>query len=155
MDLFGSDISKGRIIKFKCQNGIDTSAIVSIGKTLRNLYVIDFKMLVNERFGMLPCFDKKTCIFSYGHDIAQSRNSVTCLLLFGTEQCAAGDNRDAFQNLLNWYDSHRLSAGKKGTISILGADRFNQGYLQGFQLNAYSAELNAAAVTFTYIPTDD
>lgn len=157
MDLYGNKLGKGGVIKLQCPDGLSARDIVSVdGLSGVDMYVVDFKQFAAERFGIMSCFANRTYLFSYGHDVSQSRSSVSCLVMFGTNGCDPGDGTGAVQSLVSFYNTNRLSKKSgKTSIKILKSGLFSKGYLVSFQLGGYSAELNAAVVTFTYICTDE
>jgi len=155
--IFGQNAKTKTVIRLEDPDspGIDASKIVNIpGFTPdgSNAFLIDFSTALQERFGLMPCFGNQTYVFAYGHDIGVSRS--TCTIIVFLSSCSVLDARSTVTTLASHYAANRLSKnGNKQVFSICGSGDFSSGLLIGMQIKAYSAELNAVAITLTYAPT--
>ncbi len=157
--MFGeNEIGKARLIKYEYKKGPDPKSFVSISGLTdslgesTNAYIVDFSALNNERIALMPCFGKRTYIFTYGHDLSTSRSSVTLIIFLGTKDCAPGDNTNALKKFTDYYKNNRISkSGTKISVSMGGDTGFASGHLISMQVKAYSPELNAVTVTVMYL----
>lgn len=157
MDLFG-ETAKGDVVKYTLDKGVDVDSIVHVQDLvmMQSCFIVDFSSFSAERFAVLPCFDNKTYVFAYGHDMTQSRSTVTCLCFFGGTECSGGIGPVDVGLLTAFYDGHRLSQyGEQVGVQILSSGKFSTGYLVSMQVRAYNADLNAATVTFTFMATGE
>ena len=154
-DLYGNEAGKGVVLKFGGK-GISPGSIVKIGGLdMTGCYVVDFKLFASERFSALPCFGNKTFLWAYGHDVTQSQSSVSVVVFFNSDGCKPGANTGPISRIVNWSNSNRVSQRKKVSVSILRTGKFTGGYLVSLAVNGYSAELNAAGCTLTFVVTDN
>lgn len=159
MEFFG-EATKGEIRKYSLTRGISASSIVNvpgINMDEATCFIVDFDLMAAERFAIMPCFENRSYVFAYGHDLSQSRSSVTLLVFFGTlDNCdASWSVSSAIDSLIDFYDSNRISEnGNRLQVQILSNGKFSTGALIGMQVRAYNADLNAATITFTFMSTD-
>lgn len=155
MKFFGES-KKGDIVKYEADGSIKVDDIVHVEGLvmMQSCFIIDFNNFSAERFSVLPCFDNRNYVFAYGHDIGQSRSTVTCLCFFGGAKCTGGTGPTDVGLLTAFYDGWRLSEyGKRVGVQILSDGKFSSGYLISMQVKGYSADLNAATITFTFMTT--
>lgn len=163
-DLYGEDVVKGTVYALSdVAKGIKASEIVACDgfkDNGKNVFLVDFSAVNNERFSTMPCFGDTTYVFAYGHDINTSRSTITLLIFMSsTDTCKPGNASQSVSKLFSFYNSKRLSnSGVKQTISLAGKNGFASGYLISMQLRAYNPSLNAVTVTVTFMsspPSDN
>jgi hypothetical protein len=155
-DIFGQEIGKGTVMRYKTDDAVSAASIASIAgftdKNSNSAFLVDFSASSAERLALMPCFGDKTYIFAYGHDLSVSRSSCTVLVFLGTNNCKPGDNSAALGEYISYYKDNRLSeTGTPCSFSLGGNGGFASGYLVAMQIKAYNPALNAVSVTVTYM----
>lgn len=158
MDIFGEEYGRGSVVVFKGRDGdLNPASIVKIqgffdGDKDDERFLIDFSAVNSERFALMPCFGKQTHIFAYGHDMGTSRSTCTILCFLGSHHCKPADNAGRVGDVFDYYKKNRLSkTGKDCEFQLFKDNSFAKGYLISMQVKAYNPELNAAAITVTYM----
>ena len=145
------DVVRGTVKAFDANNKSPVPSIIKLAGIKAEgdtALVSNFRITDNEKLGMIQCFNNTNHLYAFGHDPENSGFSVTYIAFLG-KACmkTAFSSGNAVKNLVNAYNSKKISATGKTVQMTFGGGKALEGVICSMDVDVFDPEINALTVT--------